>query len=251
MFKAAGTTFHSSLSPNFAPEEICPERLNQYAYWPSELLYQYRFFSAHSYMAELQYIPRPIKLVTMLREPRARLLSQYRYLSALSDGEIRERGIPSALYPQTAGLGSWLDSGRSRVTHSYWNLQTMFLAGDPFFSPSGAIWRDDQEILEAAINNLDHLSAFGIAEMFEDSLDHICKVLDLRHFYDGTPLNVTSKAAEDLHGELRGETDQTLELFEDAIKLDDFLYKYALAKFKTSVPDAKQRFNKFFSMQAF
>ena len=73
--KTAGTTVHHCLAALFDPDEICPERFEQFAFWPPDLLRSFRFFSAHTSMRDIRYIPPPIKVVSFFRHPIERCIS--------------------------------------------------------------------------------------------------------------------------------------------------------------------------------
>jgi hypothetical protein len=77
--KTGGTTLHHLLQPHFAPDETCPDRFAElYRHTDAELA-RWRFFSGHFRMDELRRIPPPAFRVTLLRDPRERILSLYRF----------------------------------------------------------------------------------------------------------------------------------------------------------------------------
>lgn len=76
--KAGGTTLHELLSANFSPDHICPERHNQLERLNQSQLELYDFYSGHYTFDAIQsHIPDPRRLITMVREPKSRLVSMY------------------------------------------------------------------------------------------------------------------------------------------------------------------------------
>lgn len=72
----------SALSAHFPEHKICPERLNGLGDWPSAKLSEYDLFAGHFVFDALSLVPDPKVTFTMLREPKARMLSWYYYVRA-------------------------------------------------------------------------------------------------------------------------------------------------------------------------
>ena len=73
-------------------QPLFPERRNGLGNWPAATLAQGRFFSGHFDSATLALIPgRAVRVVTMLRDPAARLMSLYRYLRSIQPGAARKQ----------------------------------------------------------------------------------------------------------------------------------------------------------------
>jgi len=117
------------------------------------------------------------RYVTVLREPVARALSDYYYVTGTPD---------HPLYPAVRGmsLADYLGSG---ITGQLSNGQTRLLSGDhvagePGIPGTGAMNSDD---LERAKSNLrSHFAVVGIQEQFETTLCLMARVLGwrLRHY---------------------------------------------------------------------
>ena len=75
--KTGGTSLHAMLKGLFSDDEIHPERLNNFRDLDAESFTKYRLFSAHMDARTLPAIPDPKFTVTVLREPKARILSLY------------------------------------------------------------------------------------------------------------------------------------------------------------------------------
>jgi hypothetical protein len=168
--RTGGTSLHQAFSLRFAPEEICPERLNRLDSLPAEELARYRLFSGHHRFEHLALMPAPRLAVTVLREPRARLVSLYRHwrrhwpaLAEGNEGLRLARALP---------LAGFLRSGHIEVVEAFDNAMARQLAGDCRARAPGHYtrwaWEDmtpvaEEAIVEAACRNLERLDAVGLA----------------------------------------------------------------------------------------
>lgn len=76
--KTGGTTLHNLLSIQFSEEEICTERHNKLDLVGRENLTNFNLYSGHyDFNSIKKFIPQPNKIITLLREPKSRLLSAY------------------------------------------------------------------------------------------------------------------------------------------------------------------------------
>ena len=118
----------------------------------------------------------PCRYFTMLREPKARLVSLWRHAVV----------TPSAYYHQAARGLSFPDFLAQRRPLELDNGLVRFLSGDPagehvFINPKpfGTL---DQSDLQRALANLEHgLTCFGLVEYFDQSLLLMKPLLGLRH----------------------------------------------------------------------
>ncbi|MBX9596295.1 MAG: sulfotransferase family protein [Roseomonas sp.] len=94
--KCGGTSVHHHLGEAFSPEVTGPARHNDILAAPALEMGRYRFFSGHYDHRVIDIVPGTRNCVfTVLREPKARLASVYRYLAAHRPG--RAAAIGSAL----------------------------------------------------------------------------------------------------------------------------------------------------------
>ncbi len=77
--KTGGTALHRFLTGQFREDEICPERSNLLGACGSESLARYRLFSGHFDRMTVDRLPTPIVKITLLRNPRDRIISLYRF----------------------------------------------------------------------------------------------------------------------------------------------------------------------------
>ena len=174
LMKTGGTALHVQLAGQFASERIFPGRLPGLESSLRQFGADYDFFSGHFNAAEVDLIPGPKYLMTVLRDPAERLISLYYFFrrqppEVLADAPSDVRA--SLEVSQTHDLLGFL-----RHKSSVWstdNSIARMLAGDVSAEPyeiveggrrsrlSGA------DVLERAIATLERFQVVG----FTDSLD--------------------------------------------------------------------------------
>jgi len=97
--KTGGTSLHDILVGNFCPEEICPERFNALKKYSQEELARYSYFSGHFDRESINYISADKDIITLFREPKARILSLYYFWKAHKNSHIEKHNLegPRAL----------------------------------------------------------------------------------------------------------------------------------------------------------
>ena len=75
--RTGGTTLHHLLTAAFPPEQVCPERFMRLRRWPLEELAPFRLFSGHFTISGVDRIPGEKRIATVLRDPRARVISTF------------------------------------------------------------------------------------------------------------------------------------------------------------------------------
>lgn len=226
--KSAGLTFDAMLRSQFSPEDVCPERISQLAYWPREQLDSYLYFSGHETFRNLQRIPGEKKIVTFLRQPVDRIVSFYSYLSSHSWSAINGGNLHPHRLAKFYSLKDFLKNDPPGYLSSD-NLMTRYLA-DLTLNRDGKPWRDDVELLETALENLETLTAVGLCEYFEDSLPHIFARLEMPAPASYDTKNVTYTNHVQAPGwfepmesfEIDDETDELLAQFS---RLDQLVYR--------------------------
>ena len=128
--RTGGTTLHDTLAPNFRPEECCPERFAQLDRIPPAELAGYRFVSGHYRFDELALIPAPRYLVTVLRDPRERILSLYHYWRRHRAQRVKEPGLDGPRIARQLGLLEFLHSEEWVVVNAIDNSMACQLMGD-------------------------------------------------------------------------------------------------------------------------
>lgn len=168
--KTGGTTLHHHFSEHFAPEEICPERFSNLAEVPAEAMMRYRYFSGHFYFSDLRFIPGPLYIVTVLRDPVERVLSTYYFWKRHRPEVIREQGLAGPAAARANDLAGFLDSTEPVVLDGISNTMARYLAGRINVRPDGeyrfvnagrGIRISELEVMQRATTNLLGIDCIG------------------------------------------------------------------------------------------
>lgn len=181
--RSGGTALHAAFSAHFTAEQICPERMNRLETVPRWMLVSYRLYSGHYRFEHLALVPRPRLAVTVLREPRQRLVSLYRHwrrhsaaLAEANPGLRLARALP---------LVEFLRSEELEVVEAFDNSLARQLAGDCRARAPGYYTRFDWEdrapldlmaIVPPACRNLLQFDAVG----FQSKLDAMLSFVSQR-----------------------------------------------------------------------
>jgi hypothetical protein len=184
--KTGGTTLHSVLVESFKSQDVCPERFNKLGNYKAGELAKYKFFSGHYDFISCQIIPGlNKKIFTFLREPKARLISLYYFLRSHTLDYSEANNLNLAILANSHSFCEFLNSEDVRLTHNVFNPYLQLLTGK---RPSGefdlignqlVLNNHDKELLEFSKERLLSLSAFGLLERFDDSVELISEELDL------------------------------------------------------------------------
>ncbi len=176
--KCGGTTLRTMLASQVAAGRVCPEHFNGLADWTANELAAYDLFAGHFDLVCAHVVPGPCAVVTMLREPRARLLSLYNFWKA-------HRPHPSFDERTLVGLAQRHSAAeffghRSVVRHP--NIRDAMVGqltrriASPILADGFAMLQPDDAILAAPEAALDEawqalagLASFGLVEQFERS----------------------------------------------------------------------------------
>jgi hypothetical protein len=172
--RSGGTALHNAFSSHFPPDRICPERMNRLQRVPQHALAHYRLFSGHYRFEQLAVTPQPRLMVTVLREPRQRLVSLYRHWRRHS--AMLAEGNPGLRLARSLPLAEFLRSDRLEVVEAFDNNLARQLAGNCHARGPGYFTRitpdertplDHMDIVPLACRNLLQFEAVG----FQSSLD--------------------------------------------------------------------------------
>jgi hypothetical protein len=223
--KTGGTSLRELIGRQFSPERRCPILEDKLHVLSLAELGRYDFFAGHFDISSIGFIPRDtIETVAMFREPRARLVSFYRFLRShpAVDEFARDQLIPLAHalsaehnhYLFAFGRSfSWFDQNRE-------SLSSKVLAS---------------ALLDAKLQ-LSALTALGITEQFRESAKLICRALDMQSPESIEKLHVTDNfAASDARFRRVEPVEMTRRLTDamrDLVEYDNILYAYAVNEFR-------------------
>lgn len=243
--KTGGTSLTVLIRDAVGENALCPERFNDLPLWPAGLLASYRAFAGHFDQFGVSVIPGVKKVVTILRNPRARIISTYRFWRAHSRDQAVRDNLPHVVAAIDLELGAFLRRMRQIAIHNVDNMYARALGGflpmrgDPDQArrwPLGE-FGGGEKLADQAMSFLDSCAAIGILEEFDISISLICAGLQIpvpsrkigklmntedvaRHFgrqNQVKDLMITEDAEEEI-----------LEL----TKYDQLIYQYAKTKFE-------------------
>ena len=208
--KSAGSSIHSALEAALSPGSLAPQRVDlsifcdfedfelmrpearsQIAVNPPEVqsLARYRAVSGHFSLATLLQIADASSICTVLREPRARLLSLYMYWRTPGNTEFW------APYSTTeyAQRPLWEFLSEPVLAPAIDNqVCRLLLYGDPRLPGSGFAAQSDVESIAAdAIERLDALGFVGVLELGSNVWQGLARLFDVK--LEPTKLNVTEE----------------------------------------------------------
>lgn len=242
--KTGGTSLHRMLLPHFATEEVCPERWNGLGRIPFGEIAAYRYFSGHFDWASCQLLPgRRKRIITMLREPKARLVSLYWFQRAHQPDVIAAEGLDLAELAQRHDIVEFFSQPQVRAHCAIDNAMTRALAGriQPGRWEAVTGWNDPMPVeprsmLAGAIAHLDGLHAFGVLEDQALSIACLFERLELpapARIEDANHLDEVMHSNPGLRSVERSDPGPALdEVLADLVRLDEPLWQHARARLR-------------------
>ena len=120
--KTGGTTLTALLENAVGKSATCPVRFNELPMMTAGYLAQYRVFSGHFDRLSINVIPGMRKVVTLLREPRARIISTYRFWRVHPREEALRRGAAHVLAAIDFDFAGFLRKMRTITIHDVDNM---------------------------------------------------------------------------------------------------------------------------------
>ncbi|GAB6846308.1 sulfotransferase family 2 domain-containing protein [Paraburkholderia kururiensis] len=232
--KTGGSSFISFLDAQFRAADVCPAQLLPQLFdIPGLQLADYRFFRGHLWYGLNTYLKRPLRYITLLRDPVQRTISWYSHVKR-EVGAYRHHDLITRNW-------SLLDFVRDEQTN--WdmiNAQTLFLAVDLDYS---ALSRDpvgygqaivkqyahrgnDQKLLNIAKRRLEQCACFGITERMDDSINLISYAMNFYPNFWPQKLNVGTNRPS-----AREISSEVIAAINEITELDRKLYNWACEVF--------------------
>ncbi len=217
--KTAGTTLNDILRANYAQEAVLDVYDNAGFHKMRELpqkdLDALQLIQGHMFVHDFDILfanNKNLKAVTFLRNPVARVVSEYHFLKAWP-----EQHLYKLMNEEQIGLEEFVTTNRPQLKNHGKNLMVKSLCG--------VREKDsDDAMLERAWNNLSQrFACFGIVELFDQSLLLLKQALGLESiFYDRRNVNPYQLAPADL-------PEKTIKIIKDHNQLDMELLARAAA----------------------
>jgi hypothetical protein len=239
--KTGGTTLTSLIEAAVGRGAVCPERLNGLPGLQAGMLARYRAFCGHFDQMSIRVVPGPLKIVTMLREPRARIISTYRFWRAHSREHAVNNGLRHVLLAIDNDFATFLRKLQEFATSGIDNMYARAYGGClPMGGDSSAFGKASLEafgggavLTAAATRFLDSCTAVGILEQYDRSVDLIFRSLKLEPPAKIAARMTTTEVAKRFHTskllddfEVSQEAEEELERL---TRFDRIIYEYAIS----------------------
>ncbi len=236
--KTGGTSLRHLIGDNFLPERRCPIFEDKLHVLTLAELGRYDFFAGHFDISCLGLIPRDVvETFSIFREPRARLVSLYRFLRShpTVDEFANDQLIPLAHALTAEQFFERPELRRFSAINNHY----LYAFGRSF------TWFDQNRetlskkalsavLLDAKLQ-VSALTTLGITERFLESANVICKCLGMRPAESVQALHVTDNFPNlDARFRQVERVEMTRRLAEgmrDLVEYDDVIYDYAVREF--------------------
>jgi hypothetical protein len=233
--KTGGSSLISALAKKFANWEVFPWRHVGLDLYNQADLMRYRFYPGHFTIGDLDFVPKPAQSLTLLREPKSRIVSLYHFWRS----HRTERFPPNEPHPswiaKSAGLQTFLTLQNPTVRGAVDNALVQAYLRYPLRGRNNALTAAPETILDDALAALDSLSVFGILERFDDSVAAIGGELGSRLVLPAArvrsfDLLESDRAHERIERQLP--TSEVEDLLDSLTELDRAFYQRALPLFE-------------------
>jgi len=171
--KTGGSSLSSALAKKFASWEIFPWRHGRFDLFSQAQLMPFRFFHGHFVISDLDYVPGPVRSVTLLREPRDRIVSLYNYWRSFRKEAIAMHEPHHSWVAKSVGLRGFLTLPNPHLRGTIDNALVQTYLRYPVRGRNDALTASPETILDDALETLDRLSVFGVLERRDDSIKTI------------------------------------------------------------------------------
>lgn len=223
--RTAGTTLNAVLRNHFAPEAILSvydkDEYERHKYHSPDFFTPIKLITGHLLLETTDppsIYGMPVSVITLLREPIARLVSEYEFLKTWKSNHLY-----AVLNENSISFSEYLRSSERMLRYRGKNFMTRCIAGADFDEPYPV------RALSQAKKNLEHNFVFtGIQERFDESLVMLGELLGMT--------NLLHDKRNALKAEARTAPDPAaLELARELNRADMELYDFAVALFDERV----------------
>ena len=162
--KTGGVTVHSLLRKKLPARRICPERFNRLQRLSPAQIEQYDLFSGHYDAASISRLPSNSRVISVLREPRARILSLYYHWKSHRPEIAEQNDLAGPRLAHRYGLLEFLRCPEPVIAFNIDNVQVRSMIGRIWVGKNRQFRVDEQVALHQAQEYLESLFDFGITE---------------------------------------------------------------------------------------
>lgn len=162
--KTGGTAIHDLLSKEFSSSRICPERLNNLNKMGKQEILKYDLFSGHFDRNSIRRLPNRPRVITVLREPKSRVLSLYYYWKSHRSEVVEERNLVGPRLAHKYNLLEFLRCPTPSIAPNIDNVHVRSMLGHMWVGPNREFRVADEIALKRAKTYLNSLFDYGIME---------------------------------------------------------------------------------------
>lgn len=203
--KCAGTTMSRFLDDRYAARDIYPPHNPNEEGFQKTGPQEYKLVRGHFNFSELKKRGLEGKYITVLREPKSRLISEYHQIRRTTEADMNKHSALRVQYEEVTRM-TLADFVRTRG-----NAQTIALSTNP-------------PCLKTAINNLESMSLVGCTDQLELFSSQLCQLMNWPRTELDLRLNPTS---DDEKEKSDWDSDELKRALIHSNELDTQLYKHA------------------------
>lgn len=238
--KCGGTSIHHALASRFEPYEICPERFRGLRRFNQEQMQNFRFFSGHFTAKEFDLIPGNKYTITILRDPKERILSLYYFWRRHKHNVVERGNLRGPRVARQLSLADFLVAKTSPPHSAVKNGITCALAGhvvpvgEERYHLNGAIDAkriEPDEVLRRALSAMKRLDVIGFITAPAMLVQRVCADLNLGEPPAIGRLNTRNACRPEFEPVEEEEiTPEISELLDRCTDLDRIVYQTALSR---------------------
>lgn len=171
--KTGGTSIHSMLTSVFEKDQVCPERFNGFNAYTVDELAQYELFSAHMDFYSLTRIAQPAFTITLLREPKQRILSLYYFWKSQKHEHIERHNLAGPRFAKSHSLVEFLRDLPDKLAKDIDNTYVRNFLGRLVESPVGVFPIEDNDAVRVAMRNLMRIDTVSFLDDIETTTHEI------------------------------------------------------------------------------
>lgn len=168
--KAGGTSLHKLLEAHFGSGNTHPARRNDLLLYRPSTLRDYTLFSGHYDACSVDRVPSPKTIVTILRDPRKRILSLYNYWRSYRVDFAIRHNLKGPIIANKSNLEQFLSHRSPFVRNHICNIYARWLTGPAIPQALYPLKTSREELVSLAKDRLESMDAVGILEKMKESI---------------------------------------------------------------------------------
>lgn len=233
--KTAGTSLNNLIKSQFPKEKVYPYATYHQVYTNTKLnLDNFDIIAGHFTHSYIQNMIRPVKIITMLRNPLSRVISAYNHFMREPVHNYEFNKFKKCPIKDAINMYPWLFSDQ-QTKHLGWSENVLkmprYKIPIPFSIENWLEFRQNlnmEKIFQNACKNIDNMFLFG----FTDRLEEFTKILFEKMEWN-VPVEIPkSNIAKENQVQENEINERVIKRIEELNSYDNRLYQYARKKYK-------------------